>query len=136
MAVVAEGDRGRVYLDPADELIVRSSTAEWRPTQDLPRNPRWFSPPDYGMPTYADLFTERQLMALTTFSDLVTEAQEMIAKDALGAGLSSEGDSLAEGGTDARAYAEAVGVYLGLSVSRQANRSSSLTFWHIGEQGR
>ena len=129
MAVVAEGDRGRVYLDPTDEPIVPHMTAEWRPMQDLPRNPRWFSPPDYGMPTYADPFTERQLVALTTFSDLVAEAQERIAKDALGAGLPSGGPGLAEGGTDALAYAQAVGVYLGLAVDRVADRGSAICSW-------
>ena len=65
--------------------------------QDLPRNPQWFSPPDYGMPTFADLFTERQLVALTTFSDLVAEAQQRIAKDAAEARMTPEGSGLAEG---------------------------------------
>ena len=75
MAVVAAGKGGRVYLDPTEgmEEIARRAEPEWRPEQELPDNSRWFSPPDYGMPTYADLFTPRQLTALTTFSDLVAE---------------------------------------------------------------
>ena len=66
MAVVAEGKRTRLYLDPTEEMeeVALSAESEWRPTEDLPDNPRWFSPPDYGMPTYGDLFTDRQLVAL------------------------------------------------------------------------
>ena len=41
----------------------------------MPENPRWFSPPLYGLTTYGDLFTPRQLVALTTFSDLVQETR-------------------------------------------------------------
>ena len=61
MAVVAEGQRGRVYLDPTEEMeeAARAAEPEWQPEQDLPKNPRWFSPPDYGMLKYADLFTGR-----------------------------------------------------------------------------
>ena len=131
MAIVAEGDRGRVYLAPSveHEETARKAVPEWRPELNMPRDRRWFSPPLYGLPTYGDLFTPRQLVALTTFSDLVTDARARVECDALTAGLSDNSTSLRDGGTGAKAYAEAVGVYLGLSVSRQANRSSNLNFW-------
>ena len=134
MAIVAEGERGRVYLDPTKgmEEAARAAEPEWRPEQNLPKNPRWFSPPDYGMPRYADLFTDRQLVALTTFSDLVAEAREKVLADALAAGMDADAPRLADGGTGAQAYADAVATYLGLCVSRQANRSSNLSFWHSG----
>ncbi len=128
LSVVAEGDRERVYLDPKDDCAV-AATAEWRPSQDLPRNPRWFSPPDYGMPTYADLFTERQLVALTTFSDLVSEMQKKVQADALAAGMDTDASRLADGGVGAGAYAEAVGVYLGLTTSKFADLCNSLCAW-------
>ena len=75
------------------------------------------------------LFTPRQLVALTTFSDLVAEARARVERDAIVAGLPDDSTPLRDGGTGAKAYAEAVGVYLGLNVSRQANRSSNLNFW-------
>ena len=131
MAVVAEGDRGRVYVDPASACLM-SAVADWRPNQDLPRNPRWFSPPDYGMPTYADLFTERQLVALTTFSDLVSEVRASVVADAPAAKLPDDHHSLVEGGLGARAYAEAVGVYLGLASSRAADAWSVISSWRQG----
>ncbi|GIX14654.1 MAG: hypothetical protein KatS3mg118_2613 [Paracoccaceae bacterium] len=70
----------------------------------------------YGLSTFGDLFTDRQLVALNTFSDLVHEAREEIEKDALAAGLSPDPTPLREGGTGARAYAEAVSVYLGFAM--------------------
>ena len=89
MAVVAEGKYGRIYLEPSLEMeaAAKVAQAEWKPNQELPKNPRWFSPPDYGMPTYSDLFTDRQLVALTTFSDLVSEARKKALSDALKAGM-------------------------------------------------
>ncbi|MFM7584901.1 MAG: DUF1156 domain-containing protein, partial [Caldilinea sp.] len=77
MAIVAEGQHGRVYVAPTQEHQETSQRAEptWQPTVEMPANPRWFSPPLYGLTTYGDLFTRRQLVALTTFSDLVQEAR-------------------------------------------------------------
>ncbi len=66
--------------------------------------------------TFGDLFTPRQLVALTTFSDLVQEARERVQHDALAAGLPDDAKPLRDGGAGATAYAEAVGVYLALAV--------------------
>ena len=68
MAIVAEGTRGRVYLAPTSEHETTALKAkpEWKPNTLTPENPRWFSPPLYGLRTYADIFTPRQLNALTT----------------------------------------------------------------------
>ncbi len=131
MAIVAEGDRGRVYLAPTPEHEAAPPKAEpeWRPDVAMPDNPRWFSPPLYGLTTYGDLFTSRQLVALTTFSDLVGEARERIRRDALAARLPDDHTPLREGGTGANAYAEAVGVYLSLGVSKLADYNSSLVQW-------
>ncbi len=87
MAIVVEGDRQRVYLPPMreHEEIVSRARPTWRPELDMPRDRRWFSPPLYGMPGYADLFTKRQLTALTTFSELVGEARAKAHQDAISA---------------------------------------------------
>jgi len=130
MAIVAEGDRGRVYLAPTPEHEAAALEAkpEWRPDTDLVGKCR-DQLPLYGMNTFADLFTPRQLVALTTFSDLVQEARERVQRDALAAGLPADPRPLRDGGTGATAYAETVEVYLGLCVSRQANRTATLNFW-------
>ncbi|MXP22978.1 DUF1156 domain-containing protein [Gordonia sp. HNM0687] len=130
MATVAAGKRTRIYLEPtaehahaADVEIPASA-----PTGVLPKNPRDFKTPNYGMTTFASLFTPRQLTALTTFSDLVGEAREAVVQDALTAGLPS-GDRLDADGGGAEAYADAVATYLGLGVSRLADISNSLCRW-------
>ena len=131
MSIVAEGDRGRVYLDPAaeHETTAREAPAAWKPDMPLPDNPRDFKTPNYGLVTYADLFTPRQLVALTTFSDLVQEARERAQRDAAAAGLSDDDKPLRDGGTGAAAYADAVGVYLTFAVDRVVDRHSSIATW-------
>ena len=131
MAVVAEGNRGRVYLAPTPDMEETASRAkpEWKPELAMPENPRWFSPPLYGLKTYGDLFTPRQLVALTTFSDLVQEARERVRSDALAAGLFDDGCGLNVNGTGATAYSDAVAVVLGLTTSRSSNTINALAVW-------
>ena len=134
MAIAAEGKRGRIYCSPNEEHIL---TAQVEKPQDgpagmLPGNPRWFSPPAFGMDHYEDLFTPRQLTALTTFSDLVAEAQQKVEADAVAAGMADDHLPLRNGGQGARAYGEAVGVYLALILDRLADRSSSICSWDSG----
>ncbi len=131
MAVVAEGVRGRVYLSPTPEqiAIAESAKPEWSPEMELPNNPRDFKTPNYGLTRFGDLFTPRQLVALTTFSDLVQEAIEKCRQDALTAGLADDGTGLDSGGSGATAYAQAVGVYLGFIVEKLAESHSSICTW-------
>ena len=128
MAIVAEGDRSRVYLGPTGEQvkIALSAMPKDTPETDLPERALGFRVQEYGMTKWRDLFTDRQLVALTTFSDLVGEARERIRADAATAGMRDDGVPLRNGGADATAYAEAVGVYLGFAVSKTANRASTL----------
>ena len=114
MAVVAKGDRGRVYVSPAEEQerIARQATPQWRPDTDLPKKALGFRVQEYGMLQWKDLFTSRQLVALTTFSDLVGEAKQRVLSDAAAAGLPDDDRPLREGGAGATAYADAVALYL------------------------
>ena len=131
MAIVAEGDRGRVYLAPTSEMEAIASTAqpEWKPETPLPDDPRNFWTVQYGLTSFADLFTPRQLVALTTFSDLVQEARERVRRDAIAAGLPDDGKSLNKIGAGATAYADAVGVYLAFALNKVADRGSTLGRW-------
>lgn len=130
MATVAEGNRTRIYLAPTPEQEAAANVP--RP-DDLPEGelfdwPGRINVVRYGLTTFADLFTARQLTALTTFSDLVTEAREHILADARAAGM-TEGERLEAGGTGAAAYADAVATYLGFTQSKMTNLSSSITTW-------
>ena len=137
MAIVAEGLRGRVYLTPTVEMeaIARTAQPTWKP--DTPSRGTWASNAQgrpYGFRTFGDYFTPRQLVALTTFSDLVSEARERIRRDAIAAGLPDDTKPLRDGGTGAMAYAEAVGVYLAFAVDRCCDFSNSCTRWVPGNQ--
>lgn len=136
MAIVAEGTRGRVYLSPPPDIeaIARKAEPTWKPEMTLPDNTRDFKTPNYGLTTYGDLFTPRQLVALNTFSDLLTEAREKIRTDALTRKMADDGRSLDTGGSGATAYAEAVSVYLAFVVNRCADFSNSVTRWVPGNQ--
>jgi len=131
MAVVAQGHGGRVYLDPTPEqtAVAESAQPDWKPNGSLPHNPRDFKTPNYGMTTFADLFTSRQLVALTTFSDLVKEARSQVLRDAVIAGLPDDGVSYADGGSGAPAYADAVATYLTFGVSRMSDINNSFCMW-------
>jgi putative DNA methylase len=131
MAIVAEGDRGRVYLAPTPEHDAAALKAkpEWKPETPLPADMRSHWTPPYGLTTYGDLFTPRQLVALTTFSDLAQEARERVQRDALVAGLPDDAKPLRDGGTGATAYAEAVCSFLAMAVSRLADYGSSIATW-------
>ncbi|KUI22645.1 hypothetical protein AU193_20900 [Mycobacterium sp. GA-1285] len=114
VAVVAEGSRQRVYLPSS---TMHETAAEVTPPDDsvngsLGYYPRDLKAPTYGLTEFTDLFTSRQLVALTTFSDLAAEARELVEAD---------------GGT--RDYADAIATYLGLAVSRTADRSSTIASW-------
>lgn len=133
MAIVAEGKHGREYLSPTSEHIHAAEVEkpEDYPDGAMPTNPRWFSPPAFGMTDYSHLFTNRQLTALTTFSALVGEAQKKAEADAVAAGMFNDHIGLAEGGTGARAYGEAVGVYLAFGVSRMTDIDNALCRWEV-----
>jgi putative DNA methylase len=131
MAIVAEGQRGRIYLAPLTEHEATAAAAQptWRPDTPLHGKCR-VNVSNYGLDVYGDLFTPRQLVALTTFSDLVPEAIARIRTDAQAAGMPDDGRGLDAGGNGATAYAEAVGVFLAFSIDKASDYWSSICTWH------
>jgi putative DNA methylase len=129
MAIAAEGDRRRIYLAPTPrhERAADVPIPDGVPDTDLPDAALGFRVQGYGMRRHADLFTPRQLAALTTFSDLVSEARGRVLADAVASGLPVGTDS--EVGDGAAAYARAIGVYLGLGTSRLVNMQNALCQW-------
>lgn len=139
MAIVAEGQRGRIYIAP-DEVQI--AAADVPMPDDYPQGKLAYYPGHlntnvYGLDEFWKLFTNRQLTALTTFSALVGEAQKKAEADAVAAGLADDGQGLGEGGTGARAYGEAVGVYLAFVVDKLTDYHSSICSWNApGEKLR
>jgi putative DNA methylase len=130
MAIVAECGRGRIYLPPTDEMevVARQAKPGWKPEGRLVEDGRAFTPTLYGMLNWSDLFTPRQLVALTNLSDLVQEARVQIKRDAV-VGMGDDGQALRAGGVMATAYADAVSVYLALGVSKLTDYNGSLVQW-------
>ena len=115
IAVVAESTGGRLYLQ-ADVVQFQTANVSFLdefPDSVLPHNPRDFKTPNYGMETFASLFTDRQLVALTTFSELIPVVANEVQKD----GGSHE-------------YAKAVCLYLAFGISQLARYSCTICGWN------
>ena len=140
MAVIAEGERGRIYIQPTEKDEELAISAKESPLVGEAKTTFLSGPTPtramitggvcsaYGLSTHGDLFTDRQIVCLTTLSDLVSATRDRIAQDAhVGAPLHAN-----ELRQFSEQYAKAIAVYLCLAVSRQANRSATLNFWDNG----
>jgi putative DNA methylase len=130
MAVVADGSSGRAYLAPAASDAVPVLPATDGPTGAIFDWPGRMNVVRYGLETWSSLFTQRQMLALTTFSDLLVDARKMIEADAAAAGLDCDPTPLRDGGRGARAYADAVVTCLALVVSKCTDFWSSICSWN------
>lgn len=131
MAVIADSKKGRLYLSPDQEQINAAivDKPEDYPDGPMPTNPRWFSPPAFGMKNYGDIYTNRQLTALTKLSDLVRDVKLIAEQDAIKAGYKNDHIALCDGGQGARAYSEAISVYLAFAVDRITAFSNTVSRW-------
>ena len=132
MAIVAEGDRARVYLPPTPDMeaVAQEAAPDWRPEIKISGSTQYLGVKPYGMEQFDQLFTPRQLVALTTFSDLVAEVREQIYSAALAGGFPEDDAPLTDGGMGAQAYAEAVGMYLSFAVDKCSDYWSMICSWH------
>ncbi len=131
IAIVTEGNTGRNYRTPdlQHEQTAVQAKPQWTPLGELAHEPRAIWCKLYGLIDFADLFTSRQLVVLTTFSDLVDGVQDQIEADAQAAGLCTDNLPLQDGGVGTYAYSEAVRVYLALGISKLTDYNSSLVVW-------
>ncbi len=112
--IVAEGNRKRLFLSPTMEhcQVAQNAQPPWKPSSKLPAKALGFRVQRYGITHWHQLFTERQLTALTTLSDLLADMKVLLKKD----GANKE-------------YASAVITYLALAIGRMANSCSSYAIW-------
>ncbi len=134
MTIVAEGSRERVYLAPTYEHSAAAQCNEdsYLPTLELPKEGKGrtaFWCKLYGLTNYCNLFTPRQLVVLTTFSDLVQEVRERVTADALAAGQMDEAVPLCTGVAGALTYGDAVATAMAFAISRSADRGSTICSW-------
>jgi putative DNA methylase len=132
MAVVVEGTAGRAYIAPTSqmEVVAHAASPKWRPDAEMNQDSQdLLSGRGYGFKHWHELFTPRQLVALTTLSDLVREAHERVREDALAAGLSDDSLGVDAGGTGATAYADALAVYLGFCLDKATLTNTTQATW-------
>ena len=133
MSIVAEGTRGRVFLSPTpeQEAIANSAVpgeAAAAIHVSIANDPRALWCLLYGLSHFDHLFTSRQLVALSTFSDLIGEVRVRIRRDAVLAGLPADDASL-DAGLGAKGYAEAISLFLAFAISRVADYGCSIATW-------
>lgn len=131
MGIIAEGNRERLFFAPNEEHIMAADVKkpDEYPTGKLSDDRRALWTPLYGLDTFDKLFTNRQMLTMTTLSQLVHDVQPIIEQDAIKAGLPDDHIPLKNGGTGAKAYSQAVAVYLAFAVDREANYCSSQNGW-------
>lgn len=131
IAIVAEGKSGRIYLPPSEdhETVAQAAKPDWRPETGLANDPRNFWTVDYGLTTFGDLFTDRQLKTLGTLVDCLQDVRNQIVSDLSNHKLAQDQTSLQDGGAGALSYAEAVSVYLAFAINRSVDRGSTICTW-------
>lgn len=130
MAIVAEGDRERVFVAPLPEheAIADQASAPWKPDIEFFQKALGFRVGNYGMTRWSDLFTERQLAVLATLSELSQEASDLVRQAALASWMPNAADGSTKGSVDS--YGVAVAMYLAFLISQVANHSSSICGWN------
>jgi len=130
-AIVVENKRGRAFLNPnpEHEQIALIEKLIDTPHAEMPYNPRNFNTPIYGMSNFEDVFTNRQMLALTTLVKLLDVIKSEVEVQAIKCGMKNDHIPIEEGGCGARAYAEAIVSYLAFAIDKAADAWSSLVGW-------
>lgn len=131
IAVIAEGRNGRLYLSPdvVQDQYTTLPEPDYLPNAPLPEQALGFRIQAYGMKSFCDLFTTRQLTMLSTFAELTKQVEENAKRDAIAAGMNDDGIPLEQGGSGATAYGQAIRTYCAFLVDKLADYHSSMCSW-------
>jgi putative DNA methylase len=137
VCVVADGGRRRVYLNPSPEMVPELGDLETAGISGpLPPAGQGlgFRVQAYGLTSWSDIYSPRQMLALTTLSDLLLRVREDIvgAVDRLEGSWPEDDRPLRDNGTGLSAYADAVVTLLAFAINKCASRWNSLAVWHTG----
>lgn len=121
MGLPAEKGRSYVPASPSQVESAERARADWEPTGEIADNPGHTNVVRYGMTEWADLFTSRQLQALSVFSASISDVVVEIEQAAIKSGLQDDQRPLAEGGSGSRAYGELVGLLLAFALDKCAD---------------
>ena len=131
MAIVCKGDKERIFLDPiaSHENIAKEAMPTWLPSGNVPPRLTGGTCRYYGYDTWDKLFTARQLLAMDELCGLLPKAREDAIRRGIAEGLSNDGIGLADGGSGATAYGDALAIYLTFGVSRLADNYNAFCRW-------
>jgi putative DNA methylase len=118
LAIVTEGKHGRIYFEANNEHIscVEKINPKLlsKPQQEL-TGKLAVSVPLYGIKTFGDLYTNRQLLSLNTFNQLLKELREnLISNNEIN-----------------RDYVDAIITYISFIFDKASDAWSSLVSWRI-----
>ncbi len=119
-AVVTDSGGGRSYREPTptDMRAAEIARPDDAPDVPIPEHALGFRVQLYGMQTFADLFTNRQLIALGAFADAVALVPDWVRENG--------GDEI---------YGKAITSTLGLCVGKLAQSNSSQARWNVRSSG-
>jgi putative DNA methylase len=131
MAIVPDSSSGRVFLSPSlsQEDAASQAHPKWKPEGEIAKRMTGGNCTPYGLESWGDIFTNRKLVALGSFSDLVSEVRARILNDATSSDLPDDPTPFAEGGIGKQGYADSVCLYLACVLDRMVYYGSSLTSW-------
>ena len=130
LALVADGEAGREFISVTESHLAASQpSVPDLPALELSTHPQYMAPPRYGMKYFQDLFTPRQLLAMTTFCELVSDVGDQVRRDACAGREATRRRDVEEYASDPQPYADAVATYCAFAISGLANRGSSLASW-------
>ena len=134
LSTVVDTKKGRFYLAPDKEQIEAANISEPDdiPQTEMPDNALGFRVQAYGIKKHSQLFTNRQLLVLNTLIDELMIVALEVEQDALQAGMSNSHLSFETGGDGAKAYSDAVSLYLAMVIDRIADYNSALCAWQPG----
>lgn len=136
MAIVLDGPNGRIYISPIEEQerLALKARPSWKPDVLMNQESKdLVSGRGYGFTMWSELFTSRQTLALETFSDLIQTVRQKIIADAHPY-FEPDSRSLSDGGTGAKAYADAIAIYLSFCVDRCADFNNAFVGWRSGNE--
>lgn len=131
LAAVVEVNRKRVYLSPTKEMESLAHVSEPKIGLDIKLNhdPRNIWCVNYGLETYASLFTPRQLTTLACFSDLIADVRKQVVLDATEMRLFKSGHHRLDEPKLASQYGDAIATYLAFALDKAIDRNTSLCSW-------
>lgn len=139
MAVVAKGRRGRVYVSPTIEQkkAAQVTIDEELQLGHIANYPGYLNPPAYGLDTFESLFTQRQAAFLVKLGSIIKSVAKIVEIDAAQKGFDNDHLALGEGGSGARAYSEAIRLYLSFVADKVADYNSAVCSWNaVGQKMR